>query len=112
MLKPVNKPLGTEAMVWQPLRDGDVVPEHGAHSNLADAVPILTGVVEDEFVMFESFMPKMKTNTEVLASIVEGMRGYFLTTNLAEQSGDGDKWTEHANRLYDIVEAGRKDRGL
>merc|ERR1712113_724904 len=54
----------------------------------------------------------MKTKTDALGSIVEGMRGYFLTTNLDEQSGDGEKWTEHANRLYDIVEAGRKDRGL
>merc|ERR1712136_403772 len=112
MFKPVNKSLGTETMVWQPLRDGDVVPMDGAHSNLVGAPPLLAGCLENEVKLFEAFLPRPRSKAHAVAAMVDVLRGYFHVTNKDDKAGDASEWTRHAASLYELLESCRSKRGL
>jgi len=103
--KPIQaKPLGTDAMLWQPIEDGEIVPKGGAHAgivnNSTELPPILAGVMDNEMKffeakMFDSFMPKTKTKEQAIENAVVKLRGYFKWTTKDEKPGDLAKW----NRL-------------
>jgi len=112
MFKPVNKSLGTETGVWQPLRDGDVVPMDGAHSNLVGAPPLLAGCLENEVKLFEAFLPRPRSKAHAVAAMVDVLRGYFHVTNKDDKAGDASEWTRHAASLYELLESCRSKRGL
>jgi carboxylesterase type B len=108
----LSKKLGTYTMLWQPIEDGEIVPIGGPHAGIANnSIPILTGVTDNEQMLFELFEPKLKTKEQVIEKAVLLLRRVFKRTT-KDESDDPSKWKRYAKELYEMVESCLHKRGL